>query len=621
MRKSRDLVFAKRDSTVGHWRFNESLADSSGNNRPFVGATITAADYREGISESGHTALIQNAAKQASIPAGSASAFDMGMNSFTIELIFLWKASAGSPTVIAKYGGAGGYSIALFSGVLIAYVADTAGHIVSTMSTTAAPANKWIYVALSVDRVANQMSLFIDGVRDAGSPVSIAAVTGNVNPSSDALVLGFTGAPNEGLFDEVMICKGEALTAAAVADRYRGRYNQTHDSDPFFMLQFLPAINQRNADLQQFFRPFVDAYQELRGESGGIGALMNPVVAPNRLLDLIATNLGFELIPSAYASVAERRKMLRWVVWMTERKGTLAALAKLIELTGFTANIAEDYSQWIPFITNQQRLFGRRRFTVDAGSDDFSSGVLTAWDSPAAGTWSVANRKLKGTGNGSDSAANALLRTIDKRDFYISTIFEVVSGFAVNREFGIYLEYASLNSWIRLELATNGSNVDQLIIRRNENGVITAIVLADVSDVNHDVGRHSLWAYVNTDSGYFAVGVDGVCRAVVENAFVFAAERGTKKGLWVNDDLAVAFDEFTTETITWEYGARLIATNTNDKTIKVELVGTPPNSSERIEWLRRVVADFIPADIRLNWIVRPAAATMVVRSVNPTVIP
>jgi hypothetical protein len=305
-----------------------------------------------------------------------------------------------------------------------------------------------------------------------------------------------------------------------------------------------------------------------------------------------------------------------------------------------TATVVELYSQWIPWKCNRDRTFTKSRYVLTQFTDDFTD--LLMWDTPLSGTWSIVSSRCQATGDGTNNPSNCMLRDDAEKDCYIETEFEITSGFGIGSEFGIYLDWLSATNWLRLEIRTDQFNFDFLYLAVMNNGAQTDYRIAYIDDIDHHTGVHTLWAYGYYDDGHYTVGIDGRCYAIKDD-LVPVAGHGGKKGLWVNDSLQVTFDDFKVETYDRGLVHRLVSEHTNNKKLHVTLDSAVDNEDCRFGYVREVLPQFIPADVRLTWAlsvtdkatlvcsgadptikvgvyVTPSPATLVTNRVNPTVI-
>ena len=253
MIKSLDYILATRDATVGHWRLRNDLLDDSGNDNHLM--LVGDHQFSAGHSERGITAI--NTSGQADsgckIPDSEASDFDMGMDDFSVEVIFNPTVSTGGQMAGKKRSGIdAGWTIVLAIQKVYFFLGDGVDTVTKSSNTPIPNGlQKWYRLTLTVDRSLNQARLYIDGVEESNSPYDISAITGNI---SDALADLQIAWEFDGSIDEVCISR-ELLTPAAVADRAAGRFNRVSEDNPTFLQNFLPRIDHDNAALTEFLQP------------------------------------------------------------------------------------------------------------------------------------------------------------------------------------------------------------------------------------------------------------------------------------------------------------------------------------------------------------------------------
>jgi hypothetical protein len=300
---------------------------------------------------------------------------------------------------------------------------------------------------------------------------------------------------------------------------------------------------------------------------------------------------------------------------MHQRKGTLAAVNKLLDLSGVTSTVVELYSQWIPWRCNRHKTYDPTQDVIESHYDPFAN--VNDWDTPLAGTWNVVSYELVGQGGGSDSATNCVLRDDDRTDFFTSVEFEITGGFGSGAEFGMYLDYSSTSKFVRLEARTVGS-VDSLYLVMNDNGILTEREVGDISSLDHHSGEHVLWCHCDLDAGWYCVGMDTTAFAR-QGSIRPSYALGEKKGLWVNDSLEVTFDEYRVKRFQIDLTPHLVDAFSNNRQLLVTLVSAIDNEADRYRYVRRVLPTMVPADVKIDWpLVVTDVATLVCASVAPT---
>jgi len=609
MKKSLNFILLGRDTTVGHWRFRGNLSDLSGEGNNLTGSEIVPDDYDSGYSENGTTVLVLSEPKFAYLSSGSASDFDMGMNDFDVKVIMRPK-SGGSDVregIIQKMSDAvplSGWSLSLkdADNKVSFKVADGTNFQECVWSSNLTN-GKWYRVTVTVNRTTDEAILYIDG-SPFGSPVDISSVTGNISNAAQDLLVGkhpgLTTYYLEAEIDEVCVSKGEALTALAVADQDRGRFKEVSPYRERFLLNFLPLINHDNSDLLEFLIPFNTRYLDLQNLISDLGPLVSWAECPERFITHLASMTGFELIDIPFADENERRNFLKWILWIYRRKGNKAAGEKIISLLGFTSEWTEAFPDFVPFIANFHRSWQMSLIVTSQFFDDFS-GNLSRWNIlNLSSWWRITNQELRGTGDGSDNDLNGIVFDDTSSAYYFETKFEVVSGFANPTELGIFLRYVDSDNWLKFELQTDASGDDFLVLVANVGGAETQTVLGEITDlVVHETGEHTLWIWDDGDDHYTA-GIDKITVAYKTHFTDAAALSRTKKGLWVNRNLTVSFDDVAAKVLDTGLVAKTFHPNFSDRSVQIELSGTPSHAASKENYLREIIPKYVPAGVEVD---------------------
>jgi len=355
MKKLLEYNLVTRDSTVGHWRFKQNLSDESEKNNDLVSVGIEASHYQNGYSEEGVTAIVfPSSAVYAKINSDDASDFDMGMDSFSIEVIF--KASDTQLTalidkiIMTTFKGWRFVS----AGAITVLIGDGTNSVTINSGVDVGDGN-WHYCVCTIDRENNEGKIFVDGSQ-SGSTTDISSVTGNISIPSRDFRIQTTQA--DVFIDEICISK-EVLTPAAIADRAKGRMVEVSEYQPGFLRRYLPSINHDNDNLLEFLIPFTSQYLELKQLGDELSNLVVWHECPERYLSHIASMFNFELIDIPFATEEERRNFLKNILWIYKRKGTISAIDKIISLLGVTGSYTEEYSDWGIFKANLSRTFDK----------------------------------------------------------------------------------------------------------------------------------------------------------------------------------------------------------------------------------------------------------------------
>jgi len=219
--KTRELsrLLPLRDNAVGLWRFRANLIDESAQSNDLTAVAI-GSYISGGWTENIPTAILPTgpAGPAAKIVAGSATDFDFGTGDFTIEVIAYTSSGSGMFLVEKSDGGSPltGFYVGMGSGYLAYKIGDGANE-VSGVTAVAIHDGRWHHLAVTFDRVNDQVRLYIDGAED-GSPDSIASVTGSITDATEDFEVGNLF---DGGIDEIAI-HPQVLSADEIAARAAG---------------------------------------------------------------------------------------------------------------------------------------------------------------------------------------------------------------------------------------------------------------------------------------------------------------------------------------------------------------------------------------------------------------
>jgi len=611
MKKVLNFTLRSRDTTVGHWRFRGNLSDISGKGNNLAESGIVPGDYGSGYSENGTTVLILSEPKFAYLSSGSASDFDMGMNDFDVVVIMRPK-SGGSDIregIIQKTNYAtplSGWSLSLKDADnKVSFKVADGSNSQECIWSPALTDGKCYRIVVTVNRTTDEAILYVNG-SPSGSPVDISSVTGNISNAGQDLLIGKCPALTtyylEAEIDEICIFKGEVLTADVIADQDRGRFEEISPYRERFLLNFLPLINHDNSDLLEFLIPFNTRYLDLQNSISDLGPLASWAECPERFITHLASMTGFELIDIPFADENERRNFLKWILWIYRRKGNELAGQKIISLLGFTSDWTEVFPDFVPFIANFHRLWQMSLIVTSQFFDDFS-GNLSLWSilNPAS-WWRITSQKLRGTGDGSPNDLNGVVFADTSSVYYFETKFEVVSGFANPSEFGMFLRYKTSIDWLRLEVQTDGVGDDFLVLVALVNDVRTSTVIGEITDlVTHETGEHTLWIWDDGDD-YYTAGIDDITVAYKHHFTAAAGMMRTNKGLWVNRNLTVAFDNVAVKVLDTGLMAKTFHPDFSNRKLQIDLSGTPSHAANKTNYLKEIIPRYLPAGVEVEWI-------------------
>jgi hypothetical protein len=229
-------------TTVGHWKFAESLADSSDNGLMLSIVDIPGgAVYDYGVCDHNKTCIVLNEDGLLEVAAVDADALDMGTSNFSLELIFATAPVSETTYLLRKIGDnpspapspepspspvAAGYSVSLTTeGKIDVCLGDGLAEVQGSGYGADLDDRSFHYLAVTVDRTLDLLKVYVDGVQ-VGASLDISAITGSITNSVEPFQLGGENLLSDpkcliGLLDEVCVSK-QLLTAALIASRHAG---------------------------------------------------------------------------------------------------------------------------------------------------------------------------------------------------------------------------------------------------------------------------------------------------------------------------------------------------------------------------------------------------------------
>lgn len=229
-------------TTVGHWKFGESLADSSDN-----GHTLSVVDipggavYDYGVCDHVKTCIVLEEDGLLEVAEIDADALDMGISNFSLELIFATAPVSETTYLLRKIGDnpsptpspapspspvAAGYSVSLTTeGKIDVCLGDGLTEVQGSGYGVDLDDRSFHYLAVTVDRTLDLLKVYVDGVQ-VGSSLDISVITGSIRNNIEPFQLGGENLLSDpkcliGLLDEVCVSK-QLLTAALIASRHAG---------------------------------------------------------------------------------------------------------------------------------------------------------------------------------------------------------------------------------------------------------------------------------------------------------------------------------------------------------------------------------------------------------------
>jgi hypothetical protein len=609
IRRQKIYTLEKRDSTIGLWHFRGNL------NGEYPGTDLTPRlpnlTYESGRTEDGITGLFGGGGSLDGgyLPAADATAFDFGTDNVTIEIVAnIYDPYTDWPlrkiTSTPVYNGfimgisydATGYSflVGLGDGVTFElFVSDT---------KFPKHSQAWHHWAIVLDRDNDLMRLYMDGVEDGNSPFDISGLGSISSPTAD---LEFN--PQcRGVLDEVCISE-EVLTAAAIAERAAGKWNDMRVDEDGFMISQLPAVLQGNDDLTAFLKPFDLTWGDMRQLTQDLSRISRWDECPDYLLEDLTALYGFELISERYADVGIRRAFVQLLPWIYRRKGTLAVAHKFLDLLEFTYTAEESFPPWVPLVSNFHRTFNRSQSAVIDFLDDFSSHNLSQWNRQLSfdAWWRISTDPdgtghLRGTGDGTVAATNGIVFDEMNQDYHMAVDFDILDGFGPDTEFGVYVRYYDVNNYIRVHLAVDGSGNATVQLARMMAGAGHSTTPVNIDDLDIDVGRHTIIIHYNVATERYVIAIDNTT-IIYQEHFESAGIADDKKGLWVGRDLTVEFSDVTVDHLDTNLMSMIYSTVFARRYLTIDLTNSPDHLAERVGYIVEVLPRYIPLGVSIAW--------------------
>lgn len=366
---------------------------------------------------------------------------------------------------------------------------------------------------------------------------------------------------------------------------------------------FLPGKDHGNQQLNRFLSIFEKSYADYQKFAGDLYKLMWYDECPGKYIFRLAQNLGFPLLDAPHASEVERRRFLQNAIWILKRKGTLAAVRKIVELLGFYCIFQEQVQE--DFIVNRHKLYSLEDRTADEFIDRFNAGTLEGWEKQEpASDWQLISNRYRGTGDGTDKRSNCSVTANNFSPCCLETEFQVLGGSGSNYPyFGIYLDYIHpFSSSLGVFLYSSGGS-DYLWLTGYKSYWQVVDQLYDITGmVAYKSGVHMLRVIYFKDR--ISVAVDDV---TLVKPFFFEGMSllwplTSNKGLFVNQSTQVAFDNFRICQLK-ETGTPKLAGGESEKKLKIKLYGEPGNMDAKKEYLQEVIPRyFVPVGVDVEWV-------------------
>jgi hypothetical protein len=214
-----ERVLQTSSDVIGLYHFRSDFIDYSSSSNDLTITEYGSLTYDVGYTEQGLTKAVFNDSADLS---SSSTDFEFGTDDFTIET---WvRHSVGVYTdVVRKFAGPpyDGWRLLMQAANTVRLnIGDGTNTVAATTASTAISDGNWHYIAVTVNRTADEVRIYIDGALDSNSPHSIAAITGSLSSVGNPFKVQLT--TNAAHIDELAI-HTRALSAAEILTRYNGK--------------------------------------------------------------------------------------------------------------------------------------------------------------------------------------------------------------------------------------------------------------------------------------------------------------------------------------------------------------------------------------------------------------
>jgi len=371
--------------------------------------------------------------------------------------------------------------------------------------------------------------------------------------------------------------------------------------------KFLPSPHWSNASMDEFLYPPTSLYEYIKHYAGDIKSLAKWDQVPEKFLDHIASNFDFELLGMPYATVSERRKLIRDVIYIYRRKGAKTAIEQLVTDLGFGYSWTDPAGLFFPFIANQHKSYNLEDIWISRYSNDFATSIQD-WDQLNIGAWwRLDNGRLRVKADGTDSYTNAMTiaesygpTSVLSVDFYYEILSTGGAGFL-----GFFV-WTNINTWWRIGININGS---AYITRQGDSGggvVTTNILQIDniLSTSEYLTGQHRIRMLLNlgTSAGtLLAFSIDD--KNLIYNhpiATEYPSGLWTKRGLFAINNYDVAFDSFLIQSINQQQTARTFEANPIKLNYVLTLTGNPYKKTNKVDFIKEIIGNYVPFNTKVS---------------------
>ena len=363
---------------------------------------------------------------------------------------------------------------------------------------------------------------------------------------------------------------------------------------PIDLLDFMDSC-QHSPGLVEFAIPISDQLNWLREIANQLPTLPDVTRCPQKYLSLIAGNFGFELIDMPYATQSERRAFVEAIPELYYRRGTLWAINRIIELLGFTATFEEYYQTTA--IWNRHQFWNPSTAAESEQIYDWNDNTMQGWVNQSYGHFAPTAQKLRGVGQSGmgDNPYQSCLIAATEYDCLLRVEFTILSTGDI--WFGLNTRWQDASNFMCVQLYKDATT-QSCVMLECVGGTPTYIGFSDISGLDWLTGQHILRVW-DEDSKVTIILDDS---AVVYEQAYSSTIQPIKKGLWVDENTIVDFDDFALRIIEPKKQAKSFTDGIFDKELRITLSGTPDYAAAKAEYLGKIIPNFTPLDTTVVWV-------------------
>lgn len=354
------------------------------------------------------------------------------------------------------------------------------------------------------------------------------------------------------------------------------------------LLDFMDRI-QHSPDMVLFVKPFNDLLNWIRDEGRKLRNQGRFDRIDQRFLSHLAANYGLQLIDLPFATERERRRMLRDVVQILQRRGTLWSIRRICENLGFTVSFEERYQ--VSGYWNGAKYWNPNDITQSVVDFDFAGGDMQGWTNSANTEAYAAAGKLRlqakaGTGS---SYLNTVLygNPPSGREFQIKTTYRIQG--TGDCHWALVLRLANATNYITLDLKKSGAT-ETLEVNELVAGISINHVTIDISGESWR-SHHELVVW--DDGASITAIIDGKALAY-KVAYLPSSLTVNYKGAWIAEGTVVDIENYLIRSVDRRKQPLFYDSTSFDKTLVITLSGTPYQDSAKREYLSSIIPFFVP---------------------------